>query len=345
LAVIEGAAEEGNMRPRRQQADPDRLVGLLREAAARGPATEALRAQIMRAVQQLGHAGVEALAACPYLAGLTELDLSYNRIGEPGAQALAASRHLASLTTLDLGGNQIGDVGARALAASPYLAGLTELILYDNGIGEAGAQALAASPQLARLTTLDLRWNHIGGAGLQALATSPHLANLTELDLHSNDIGEAGAQALATSPHLASLTRLTWWSATPGGIRPGRRRRQSEYALQLREKKKVRALYGVSEGQFRRYYTLAARQPGITGENLLRLLERRLDNVVYRLGFARSRPMARQLVSHRHIRVDGRAVNIPSYLVQPGQTISLTGAAATMPAVLEELRAARPVPA
>src|SRR5438270_23243 len=133
-------------RRRRQQADPDRLVGLLREAAARGPATEALRAQIMRAVQQLGHAGVEALAA------------------------------------------------------------------------------------------------------------SPQLARLTELDLHSNDIGEAGAQALATSPHLASLTRLTWWSATPGGIRPGRRRRQSEYALQLREKQKVRALYGVSEGQFRRYY-------------------------------------------------------------------------------------------
>jgi small subunit ribosomal protein S4 len=130
----------------------------------------------------------------------------------------------------------------------------------------------------------------------------------------------------------------------PGGIRPGRRRRQSEYALQLREKQKVRALYGVREGQFRRYYAMAARQPGITGENLLQLLERRLDNVVYRLGFARSRPMARQLVSHRHIRVDGHPVNIPSYLVQPGQTISLSGAAATMPPVLEELHAGRPVP-
>jgi small subunit ribosomal protein S4 len=145
-------------------------------------------------------------------------------------------------------------------------------------------------------------------------------------------------------------------------MRPGRRRRQSEYALQWREKQKVRALYGVSEGQFRRYYALAARQPGITGENLLRLLERRLDNVVYRcrldnvvyrcrldnvvyrLGFARTRPMARQPVSHRHVRVDGRTVNIPSYLVQPSQTIGLTGAATTMPAVLEELHAGRPVP-
>jgi small subunit ribosomal protein S4 len=130
----------------------------------------------------------------------------------------------------------------------------------------------------------------------------------------------------------------------PGGLRPGRRRRQTEYAFQLREKQKVRALYGVQEGQFRRYYAVAARQPGITAENLLRLLERRLDNVVYRLGFARSRPMARQLVSHRHIRVDGRPVNIPSYLVQPGQTISLTAAAARMPAVLEELGAGRAVP-
>ena len=130
----------------------------------------------------------------------------------------------------------------------------------------------------------------------------------------------------------------------PGGIRPGRRRKASDYALQLREKQMLRALYGVSESQFRRYYAMAARQPGVTGENLLRLLERRLDNVVYRLGFARTRPMARQLVSHRHIRVDGRPVNIPSYLVQPGQTITLTAAAATMPAVLEELAAARPVP-
>jgi small subunit ribosomal protein S4 len=92
------------------------------------------------------------------------------------------------------------------------------------------------------------------------------------------DIYGTGGAALAR--------RLT---TPPGGIRPGRRRRQSEYAIQLREKQKVRALYGVREGQFRRYYALAARQPGITGENLLRLLERRLDNVVYRLGFARSR--------------------------------------------------------
>ena len=106
-------------RRRRQQADPDRLVGLLREAAARGPATEALRAQIMRAVQQLGHAGVEALAASPQLARLTTLDLAENQISEAGARALAASPHLTRLTTLELGANQIGDAGVQALAASP----------------------------------------------------------------------------------------------------------------------------------------------------------------------------------------------------------------------------------
>jgi small subunit ribosomal protein S4 len=140
----------------------------------------------------------------------------------------------------------------------------------------------------------------------------------------------------------ASLARRL--TTPPGGIRPGRRRKSTDYALQLREKQKVRSMYGLREGQFRRYYTLAARQPGVTGENLLRLLERRLDNVVYRLGFARTRPMARQLVGHRHILVDGRPVNIPSYLVQPGQTISLTDAAARLPGVLDELEAGRPVP-
>src|SRR5687768_157686 len=89
----------------------------------------------------------------------------------------------------------------------------------------------------------------------------------------------------------------------PGGLPRGRRRKLSEYALQLHEKQKAKAIYGVDEGQFRRYYAEAARRPGITGETLLQLLERRLDNVVYRLGFARSRPMARQLVGHGHVLV------------------------------------------
>jgi small subunit ribosomal protein S4 len=128
----------------------------------------------------------------------------------------------------------------------------------------------------------------------------------------------------------------------PGGA--ARRRRPSDYGLQLNEKQKAKAIYGVSEGQMRRYYAMAERQPGDTGENLLRLLERRLDNVVYRLGFARSRPMARQLVSHRHVLVNGRKVNIPSYLVRPGETVALSGVAAEIPTVQEELEANRPLP-
>jgi small subunit ribosomal protein S4 len=133
--------------------------------------------------------------------------------------------------------------------------------------------------------------------------------------------------------------------ATPPGGRPrGRPRRLSQYAIELREKQKAKAFYGVEEKQFRRYFEMAMRQPGPTGENLLRLLERRLDNVVYRLGFARSRPMARQLVSHGHVAVDGRRVDIPSFLVEPGQTITLSETAAQIPTVIEELEARRPVP-
>ncbi|HZC78050.1 MAG TPA: 30S ribosomal protein S4 [Ktedonobacterales bacterium] len=129
----------------------------------------------------------------------------------------------------------------------------------------------------------------------------------------------------------------------PGGTRRARRRR-STFGVQLLEKQKAKALYGVLEGQFRRYVKEAARQPGDTSENLLRLLERRLDNVVYRLGFARTRPMARQLVNHGHVRVGGRRVNIPSYLVRPGETLVLDETAARMPTVAEELAAGRRVP-
>ena len=97
----------------------------------------------------------------------------------------------------------------------------------------------------------------------------------------------------------------------------------SEYGLQLREKQKAKRAYGVLENQFHRYFEEAERQKGITGENLLVLLERRLDNVVYRVGFGASRPMARQLVLHGHILVNGKKVDIPSYLVKAGDVISV----------------------
>ena len=109
---------------------------------------------------------------------------------------------------------------------------------------------------------------------------------------------------------------------TPG--QHGRRRgRISDYGIQLREKQKVRRLYGVMEKQFRNYYKSAARKKGVTGNNLLQLLESRLDNVVYRLGFASTRAEARQLVSHKAVAVNGAAVNIPSYQLSSGDLISL----------------------
>ena len=107
----------------------------------------------------------------------------------------------------------------------------------------------------------------------------------------------------------------------PPGQQTGRRRRFSDRGLQLREKQKARYTYGTLERQFRRIFTQAERQAGITGENLLVLLERRLDNVVYRLGFADSRPQARQLVRHGHIMLNGRKTDIPSCLVKEGDTI------------------------
>jgi small subunit ribosomal protein S4 len=111
----------------------------------------------------------------------------------------------------------------------------------------------------------------------------------------------------------------------PPGPQLGRRRRISDRGLQLREKQKVRYSYGILERQFRRFFAQAARQPGITGENLLVLLERRLDNVAYRLGFADSRPQARQLVRHGHILLNGHKTNIPSCLVKEGDIISWNG--------------------
>jgi small subunit ribosomal protein S4 len=102
-----------------------------------------------------------------------------------------------------------------------------------------------------------------------------------------------------------------------------RRRKPSEFALQLREKQKVRRIYGVLEDQFQRLFEEADRRPGMTGENLLQLLELRLDNVVYRMGFASSRDQARQLVTHGHFRRNGKAVNIPSMQLRPGDEITV----------------------
>lgn len=109
----------------------------------------------------------------------------------------------------------------------------------------------------------------------------------------------------------------------PGQHGQARQRKQSEYGIQLREKQKCRRAYGVLESQFRKYYEMATNMRGATGENLLSLCERRLDNVVYRLGFADSRPMARQMVNHGHICVDGKKVDIASYLVKAGQVLTI----------------------
>ncbi len=109
----------------------------------------------------------------------------------------------------------------------------------------------------------------------------------------------------------------------PGQHGASRRARLSDYALQLREKQKVRRMYGILERQFRNYYKAAARRKGATGENLLRLLESRLDNVVYRMGFAVTRAQARQLVGHKAIEVNGRTVNIPSFEVSPGDVVTI----------------------
>ena len=110
---------------------------------------------------------------------------------------------------------------------------------------------------------------------------------------------------------------------SPPGAQGARRGRLSDYGLQLREKQKVRRMYGVLEKQFRNYYKKAASQKGNTGENLLSLLEKRLDNVVYRMGFGSTRAEARQMVSHKAFKVNGQVVNIPSYQVQDGDEIEV----------------------
>lgn len=123
------------------------------------------------------------------------------------------------------------------------------------------------------------------------------------------------------------------------GLARARRRRLSDYAVQLREKQKVRRIYGLHETQFRNVFRQAARDEGITGDNLIVALETRLDNVVYRLGFAPSRKAARQLVRHRHILVDGRTVDIPSYRVKPGVEISVKPSSRELPVIEEAVEA------
>jgi small subunit ribosomal protein S4 len=138
----------------------------------------------------------------------------------------------------------------------------------------------------------------------------------------------------------AKLTRLM---VPPGVHGPkGTRRRVSQYGRQLREKQKVKRLYGVLERQFKRYVAEALKSKVNTADKLLSLFERRLDNVVFRLGFAPSRPAARQLVSHRHILVNGKKVNIPSYQVKVGETIGLTSTAIEIPAVKKLLEVKEP---
>ena len=126
-------------------------------------------------------------------------------------------------------------------------------------------------------------------------------------------------KALGISPAVMGYAKKTT-KRKPGSQM---RKKKSEYALQLAEKQKVKFVYGIMERQFRSYYEKASRMQGKTGENLLILVERRLDNVVYRLGFANTRREARQLVSHAHFTVNGKKVNIPSYLVKPGDVIEV----------------------
>ena len=127
-------------------------------------------------------------------------------------------------------------------------------------------------------------------------------------------------KALGISPAVMGYSKK---NTTRNSSSNNFRKKQSEYATQLKEKQKLKFIYGVLEKQFYNYFVEAARRPGQTGENLLQMLECRLDNVVFRLGFASTRPDARQLVSHAHFTVNGKKVNIPSYLVKAGDVIEV----------------------
>ncbi len=131
----------------------------------------------------------------------------------------------------------------------------------------------------------------------------------------------------------------------PGQHGPTQRKKLSEYGIQLQEKQKLRHMYGINERQFRRMFDDAGKMPGIHGENFMILLESRLDNLVYRMGLARTRRGARQLVNHGHVMVDGGRVDIPSYRVKPGQTISLREKSQNLTVVKEAVEVNNFVPA
>ncbi len=127
----------------------------------------------------------------------------------------------------------------------------------------------------------------------------------------------------------------------PGQHGRGRRQKESEYAVQLKEKQKAKYTYGLLERQFRNLFEKASRKKGVTGENLLKFLEARLDNTVYRLGFARTRRQARQLVSHGHILVNDQVVNIPSYQLRPGDIVAVRPRSRRVPAIVESVQRSR----
>ncbi|NLD49004.1 MAG: 30S ribosomal protein S4 [Clostridiaceae bacterium] len=139
-------------------------------------------------------------------------------------------------------------------------------------------------------------------------------------------------------------------SVSRRGYAPGQhgqsKKKLSEYGIQLREKQKARRYYGILEGQFRRYFDIAVKKKGITGENLLQILELRLDNAVYRMGFASSRPEARQLVTHGHFTINGKRVNIPSYLIKVGDVIAVSEKSMSSPKIkaIAEAAGGRAIP-
>ncbi len=141
---------------------------------------------------------------------------------------------------------------------------------------------------------------------------------------------DLGLKTVGSHAHAQLLRRL---NVPPGQHGSKRKRKTSEYAMQLREKQKARRTYGLSERQFRRYFEMAKKWRGNTGDMLLQFLERRLDNTLYRLSFAPTRAAARQLVSHRHVVVDGKRVGIPSYSVHADQVITLSSKALEIPAI------------
>ncbi len=133
-------------------------------------------------------------------------------------------------------------------------------------------------------------------------------------------------------------------NSNPPGMHGEKRKRKTlgEYALQLREKQKAKYTYGILEKQFRKTFEEANRRKGVTGENLIKLLESRLDNTVFRMGFAPSRPAARQLVSHKHIEVNGEVVNIPSYQLTTGDIVTLKEKSKTNTSITSQVRAKNP---